>query len=115
MYIHTKENELIVAFYQHENETYRVIDKVDDFKVEKIDGSNYRWFSTHSGLTLAADIQSALSSYFNTKGEEAYKHFLTKGIILRPLGKVLVIIPPYCIPDEELKYIHKDIRAYLDK
>ncbi len=57
----------ILAFYQHNGDTYRIIDKVEDFKVERVDGTGGRWFSTHSGLTLAADIQMALSSYFGIK------------------------------------------------
>jgi len=40
---------------------------VDDFKIETIEGKDYRWFSTHSGLTLAADVQMALSGYFGEK------------------------------------------------
>jgi adenosylmethionine-8-amino-7-oxononanoate aminotransferase len=70
----------------------------------------------HLGAILAIELETeGESNYFNTKGKEAYKHFLTKGIVLRPLGNVLVVIPPYCTSDEDLKYIHKEIIAYLDK
>ena len=62
----TEYNQDIIAFYRHNFETYRVIDYVDDWCIEKIDGTGGRWFSTHSGLTLLADLQMALSSYFNT-------------------------------------------------
>lgn len=69
----------------------------------------------HLGAILAIELETeGASSYFNTKGKEAYKHFLTKGIILRPLGNVLVIIPPYCIKDSELNYIHEEILIYLN-
>jgi len=57
----------IIAFYRKDGTTYRVVDMVDDFKVETIEGKDYRWFSTHSGLTLAADVQMALSGYFGEK------------------------------------------------
>ena len=59
----------IVAFL-HSNdtrETIRVYDMVDHFKVEYIDGSNCRWFSTHSALTLEADVRMALESYTGEK------------------------------------------------
>jgi adenosylmethionine-8-amino-7-oxononanoate aminotransferase len=68
----------------------------------------------HKGTILAIELETeGESSYFNTKGKETYAHFLTKGVILRPLGNVLVIIPPYCILDKELKYIHNEILRYL--
>jgi adenosylmethionine-8-amino-7-oxononanoate aminotransferase len=69
----------------------------------------------HLGAILAIELETeGVSSYFNTKGKEAYQYFLKKGIILRPLGNVLVIIPPYCTSDDDLKYIHQEILNYLD-
>lgn len=66
------------------------------------------------GCICAIEIETkGASSYFNTKGKDAYQYFLSKGIILRPLGNVIVLVPPYCISKEDLNYIFEEIRNYL--
>jgi len=66
------------------------------------------------GTILAFELESENeTSYFNGKGKGAYQYFLTKGIILRPLGNILAMIPPYCITDEELHYIYDEVKTYL--
>ena len=54
------------------------------------------------------------TSYFNEVGREAYRYLLEKGIILRPLGNVIVIIPPYCIKKEDLQLMYSEVGNYLD-
>lgn len=73
---------------------------------------NARSFGTIAAVELEADGES---SYFNEKGKDAYKWLLDKGIILRPLGNVVVIIPPYCILKEDLEYVYSSIVEYLTK
>ncbi|MCT4580446.1 MAG: adenosylmethionine--8-amino-7-oxononanoate transaminase [Flavobacteriales bacterium] len=67
------------------------------------------------GTIAAVELKtSEATSYFNTKGKDAYQYFLTKGILLRPLGNVIVIVPPYCISTDDLHYIYTTIEAYLN-
>jgi len=40
--------------------------------------------------------------------------FVDRGVILRPLGKALYILPPYCIEKGELIYVYEQIKAVLD-
>ena len=49
------------------------------------------------------------TSYFNSLRDVLYKYFLDAGIILRPLGNTIYILPPYCITDDELNYIYAKI------
>jgi adenosylmethionine-8-amino-7-oxononanoate aminotransferase len=70
-----------------------------------------RSFGAIAALELESDEES---SYFNDEGKKAYKYFLEKGIILRPLGNVIVIVPPYCISQDDLNYIFDTIREYLN-
>ncbi len=68
------------------------------------------------GTVLAIELRSDEStSYFNPKGKEAYHYLLQKGIIMRPLGNVLVLLPPYCILKEDLEYIYNSLLAYLER
>lgn len=72
---------------------------------------NARCFGTIAAIELQTEGES---NYFNTKGKEAYHFLLEEGIILRPLGNVITIIPPYCISEAELQTIYKGIIKYLN-
>lgn len=54
------------------------------------------------------------SNYFNSKGNDAYEWFMNKGIVMRPLGNILIMIPPYCTKAEDLEYIFGEVRNYLN-
>lgn len=55
------------------------------------------------------------TSYFNNLRDVLYQFFLENGIILRPLGNIIYILPPYCISDEDLLYIYEKIELALEK
>ena len=55
------------------------------------------------------------TSYFNTLGKALYDYFLEQGIILRPLGNIIYILPPYCITEQQLDYIYSKIEEALEK
>jgi adenosylmethionine-8-amino-7-oxononanoate aminotransferase len=66
------------------------------------------------GTILAFDIKSSDStSYFNSIGKDAYAYFISKGVLLRPLGNVVYIMPPYCISQQELKKVYSVITQFL--
>jgi adenosylmethionine---8-amino-7-oxononanoate aminotransferase len=39
---------------------------------------------------------------------------IEQGLLLRPLGNVLYLMPPYCITDEELSIVYRGIQQILD-
>lgn len=49
------------------------------------------------------------TSYLSGLRNQLYLFFLERGIILRPLGNILYILPPYIISDGELDYIYQTI------
>jgi len=55
------------------------------------------------------------TSYFNSLRDELYNFFLNEGILLRPLGNILYIMPPYCITDDQLDYIYGKIEEALER
>lgn len=62
-----------------------------------------------TGTILAFDIKTdENTSYFNSQRDKLYEYFLEKGIILRPLGNTLYVMPPYCI-GEDLSIVHGTI------
>lgn len=44
-----------------------------------------------------------------------YNYFLEQGILLRPLGNIVYILPPYIIQNEELHYIYQTIEKALNE
>lgn len=53
------------------------------------------------------------TSYFNDLRNQLYEYFLSRGILMRPLGNVIYILPPYCIDDNDLDYIYEQIEESL--
>jgi adenosylmethionine---8-amino-7-oxononanoate aminotransferase len=63
-----------------------------------------------TGTILALEFKTEEStSYFHSQRNELYNFFLENGIILRPLGNTIYVIPPYCISKEDLNYIYETI------
>ena len=67
-----------------------------------------------TGTILAMDVNTAEQSYHSSLRDRMYRFFLNKKILLRPLGNVLYILPPYCITDSELEMTYAAIRSFLD-
>lgn len=68
-----------------------------------------------TGTIFAMEWETDSStSYFSSLRDTLYKYFLEAGIILRPLGNIIYILPPYCITDEELAYIYRTIEQALE-
>ena len=55
------------------------------------------------------------TSYFNNLRDNLYNFFLEHNIILRPLGNIIYIMPPYCITNDQLDYIYKKIEEALER
>jgi adenosylmethionine-8-amino-7-oxononanoate aminotransferase len=69
-----------------------------------------------TGTILAMEWETETNtSYFSSLRDTLYKYFLDAGIILRPLGNVIYILPPYCITDDQLNYIYSKIESALDE
>jgi len=67
----------------------------------------------HKGTILAVEYETgAQTGYFNSLRDRLYDFFMERGIILRPLGNIIYIIPPYCITEPELESIYQAIREF---
>jgi adenosylmethionine-8-amino-7-oxononanoate aminotransferase len=68
-----------------------------------------------TGTILALEfVTPASTSYFNDLRDRLYNFFLERGILLRPLGNVIYILPPYCITKEQLEEVYAAIEDCLD-
>lgn len=66
------------------------------------------------GTILAIELKSIEgNTYFSSIRDIAYGYFLDNGLLIRPLGNVIFINPPYCIADMELEMIYEKITQFL--
>jgi adenosylmethionine-8-amino-7-oxononanoate aminotransferase len=67
------------------------------------------------GTIIALEVKiEGESSYFSTIREKALEFFIANGMLMRPLGNVLFLNPPYCISDEQLAYCYMKIEEFIN-
>lgn len=68
-----------------------------------------------TGTIIALELATGeATSYFNNMREKIYAWFLDRDLLMRPLGNVIYILPPYCITNDQLKRIYNEIKELLD-
>ncbi|HVA72268.1 MAG TPA: adenosylmethionine--8-amino-7-oxononanoate transaminase [Candidatus Limnocylindrales bacterium] len=66
------------------------------------------------GTVAAIELRADDSGYLSRLRPKLYEFFLNAGILLRPLGNVIYVLPPYVVTADELHYVHDRIAASLD-
>jgi len=66
------------------------------------------------GTITALDLDVADSGYLAGIGPKLYSLFLERGVLLRPLGNTIYVMPPYCITSAELDLVYAAIDAAAD-
>jgi adenosylmethionine-8-amino-7-oxononanoate aminotransferase len=61
------------------------------------------------GTIAAVEFEAGETSYFNSLRDRLYAYALDQKVILRPLGNVVYLLPPYSVTDEELEKIYSVI------
>src|SRR4029078_7179131 len=74
-----------------------------------------RFGSLRRGGTIAAlDLDVGDAGYLAEIGPKLYNFFMQRGVLLRPLGNTIYVMPPYCTTESELDLIYDAIRAAAD-
>jgi adenosylmethionine-8-amino-7-oxononanoate aminotransferase len=90
-----------IAQWQHEmSETLRKDARITDVRL--------------CGTIAAFDLRVADEGYLASIGPKLYDFFLSRGLLLRPLGNTIYIMPPYCITREELASLYEAIKDAAD-
>ena len=58
------------------------------------------------GTIAAVELNVSDAGYFSAVKPRLYQFFLNRGVLLRPLGHVIYILPPYCTSAEDLNYVY---------
>lgn len=67
-----------------------------------------------TGTILAIEINTGETDYLNSRRDFIYQFFLDRNILMRPLGNIIYLLPPYCITNEQLGYVYENIEALLE-
>lgn len=65
------------------------------------------------GTILAIELHAEDAGYTSNIKERIYDFFMERDLLLRPLGNVIYILPPYIIKNEELKKLYDAIDEFL--
>lgn len=67
------------------------------------------------GVIFALEIKTeSQASYYGTLRNKLYDFFIENGVILRPVGNIVYILPPYIITNSQLQKIYDVIENALD-
>lgn len=81
----------------------------------QIPGKNKIKNLRHLGTILAFEIETTGNDeYLNTIGQVLTREALLKGVLLRPLGNTVYIMPPYCITELQLQKVYDVLIEVLE-
>lgn len=67
------------------------------------------------GVILAFEVKTHQAfEYYGGLRNKMYNYFIEQGVILRPVGNIIYILPPYIITDEQLKRVYEVVLEVLD-
>jgi adenosylmethionine-8-amino-7-oxononanoate aminotransferase len=67
----------------------------------------------HIGTVAAIELEVPDAGYLSSLRPRLYQYFLSRGVLLRPLGNVVYILPPYVITPDQLNFVYDVIRDSL--
>ena len=67
------------------------------------------------GVIFALEIKTdSAESYYGTMRTKLYNFFIENGVILRPVGNIVYILPPYVISNEQLERVYKVVEDAVE-
>lgn len=67
------------------------------------------------GTIFALDIKKeGEETYYGTMRTKLYNFFIENGVILRPVGNIVYILPPYIMSDTQLQKVYKVVEKALE-
>jgi adenosylmethionine-8-amino-7-oxononanoate aminotransferase len=65
------------------------------------------------GTVAAIELRAEDAGYSSKLRPKLYNFFLESGVLLRPLGNIIYVLPPYTISPQDLHYVHDRIADSL--
>ena len=105
-----------ISLFEDDNlwENISLISKRIKFHIEEISSLKTVRSARSFGMIGAIEIDAGgKSSYFNKSGKSIYKKLLKSGLILRPLGNVFAVRPPYIITKNQTDEVFNKLKEVL--
>jgi len=83
-------------------------------RLKKMEGHRLIADIRQTGTIAALELGARDGGYFSELGPKLAKFYLEKNILLRPLGNVVYVLPPYCTTTDELDRIYDVIEESLE-
>src|SRR5882762_2313957 len=89
--------------------------------IERVHAARLPEFATHPdvadvrhiGSVAAIELKVPDAGYLSSLRPRLYEFYLNRGVLLRPLGNVVYILPPYVITPGQLNFVYDIIRDSL--
>jgi len=102
-------------------ETDQVLEK-NQLRAQDLD-SAFSWAKTDSrishcrqqGMILAFDVKSEYIKNPVSFARQMFSHGLTEGILIRPIGNTIYVMPPYILSREETMRMASSVKSALDE
>ena len=91
----------------------RIIKRHEEFS-KQLDGHTLIEQVRQKGTILAIELKADKTGYASDIRTILYDHFISNGVLIRPLGNVIYILPPYCITDDELTTVYNCVISGLE-
>jgi adenosylmethionine-8-amino-7-oxononanoate aminotransferase len=65
------------------------------------------------GTIAAIELRTGDAGYLSDVRDRLYRYFLKRGVLLRPLGNVVYMVPPYVISPDDLHYVYDIVKSAL--
>jgi adenosylmethionine-8-amino-7-oxononanoate aminotransferase len=67
------------------------------------------------GVIFALEIKTeGAASYYGTLRNKLYNFFIENGVVLRPVGNIVYVLPPYVITDAQLRKVYQVVENALE-
>jgi adenosylmethionine-8-amino-7-oxononanoate aminotransferase len=67
------------------------------------------------GVIFALEVQTEnQESYYGTMRNKLYNFFIENGVILRPVGNIIYVLPPYIMTDNQLEKVYQVVENALE-
>ncbi len=100
-----------------QEETWKNIDSLVQWNqafAKELEAFDFIQNIRQQGTILAFEVnEGGDASYFSDLKTRAYQFFLEQGVLLRPLGNVIFVNPPFCITEEEYGRMKAVVLAFL--
>ena len=67
------------------------------------------------GTIIAFEVNEPGNNYLNPVSKIIAKKALKRGVLIRPLGNTVYVLPPYCITSEELEKVYGVITGIIEE